>query len=552
MISTCLLALSLLAADLSAEERKILQTFRDEFVTIDTRGSGLAPYAIGKYEVTQALWQAVMGNNPSRWKGPRNSVERVSWPEAAEFCSRVTDKLHAGHLIGADQHVLLPTEAEWEFAARAGTATQYSFGDDPGQLGDYAWFQGNAAGNDPAVGAKKPNPWGLYDVHGYLWEWTDPFWRSTASVLSSPHQPIPIRGGSWKDRAADLSSSSRRLVERSLRDDAIGLRCVLVSTTIAAADDVATASQDKIVPEGAKLEPLWTEGEFTEGPALAPDGSIFFSDIGQSIYRYAPATGKTELFRQPSGRSNGLMFNAEGALIACEGANTGGNRRISITTGIVGGKDNTVLRDGTVRTLADRYEGQRFNSPNDLAIDGQGRVYFTDPRYVGHEPRELDFEAVYLVSRDGRVKIATREVSKPNGILVSPDGRKVYVSDNNPQGSRHLVALDVTSDGTLGGKRVLHDFGTLRGADGMTLDASGNIYAAAGAGDKAGVYVFDPAGKLLAMIPAPGDPTNCVFGGGSDGSSLYVTCANSRAMGTKYGLYRIRLLARGHHVVKLN
>ena len=310
-----------------------------------------------------------------------------------------------------------------------------------------------------------------------------------------------------------------------------------------AAEFKATA-QDRVVPAGSKLEKLWDEGEFTEGPALAPDGSIFFSDFGESIYRYDPKTGATKLFRRPSGRTNGLMFNQEGALIACEGANKGGNRRISITTGIEGEKD------GTVRTLADRYDGKRFNSPNDLAIDGQGRVYFTDPRYVGGESRELDFEAVFLVSPAGDVKIATRDVTKPNGILVSTDGRTVYVADNNPQGPRHLTAFTVKADGTLGDKQVLFDFGTGRGIDGMALDTRGNIYATAGTGDKAGVYVFDPAGQPLAMIAMPGDPTNCEFGGGMDGSSLYVTCANEQRAGTKYGLYRIKLNATGQHVVK--
>src|SRR5205085_9409180 len=140
----------------------------------------------------------------------------------------------------------------------------------------------------------------------------------------------------------------------------------------------------------------------------------------------------------------------------------------------------------------------------------------------------LDFEAVFLVSLDGNVKVATREVSKPNGILVSPTGKAVYLSDNNPQGSRHLVAFSVKSDGALEGKKVLHDFGTGRGIDGMALDTAGNIYATAGSGDKAGVYVFDPGGKPLALIPTPGDPTNCDFGGGNDGSNLYVTCANSK------------------------
>jgi sugar lactone lactonase YvrE len=320
---------------------------------------------------------------------------------------------------------------------------------------------------------------------------------------------------------------------------------LLLLISVVSAGPFQPTAQDRIVPAGAKLEMVWGEGEFTEGPALAPDGSILFSDIGESIYRYDPKTGKTELFRRPSGRANGLMFNPGGDLIACEGANAGGNRRISITTGIGGGQD------GQVKTLADRYEGKRFNSPNDLAIDAQGRVYFTDPRYVGNDTRELDFEGVFLVSTDGSVKLATRDVQKPNGILVSPDGKAVYVADNNPQGNRQLVAFNVKVDGTLGDKRTLFDFGGGRGIDGMALDTNGNLYATAGTGDKAGIYVFDPAGKPLAMIPAPGDPTNCEFGGGDGGSTLYVTCANSKDAGAKYGLFRIKLSGTGYHAVRL-
>ncbi len=536
------LIFALLAADASPEQLQLLKAFREEFVAVTPRDGKLQPFLIAKYEVPQNLWQAVMGSNPSRWKGPRNSVEMISYADAEEFCRKATKLLHDAALIDSAQVIRLPSEAEWEFAARAGTTTKYSFGDDPKQLTDYGWFTGNAAGNDPPVGAKKPNPWGLYDVHGYLWEWV----ASDAPSAGSQKQAV-IRGGSWKDKADDLTSASRRVVSADLRDDAVGLRCVLTAVTAqtAAASQFRPTAQEKIVPAGAKLEMVWGEGDFTEGPALAPDGSIFFSDIGDSIYRYDPKNGKTDLFRRPSGRANGLMFNQQGDLIACEGANTGGNRRISITSGISGAKD------GTVKTLADRYEGKRFNSPNDLAIDAAGRVYFTDPRYVGGEPRELDFEAVFVVGTDGGVKIATREVTKPNGILVSPDGKTVYLADNNPQGNRHLVAFTVKSDGTLEGKRVLFDFGGGRGIDGMALDTAGNIYAAAGTREKAGIYVFDSAGQPLAFLSTPGDPTNCDFGGGNDASTLYVTCANSHDAGLKYGLYRVKVNASGYHVVKL-
>jgi len=148
-----------------------------------------------------------------------------------------------------------------------------------------------------------------------------------------------------------------------------GLTLVISGIPISAADN-------PIVPDGAKLEKLWSEGEFTEGPACGPGFCIYFSDIGNRIMRFSPDTKKTKVFREPSGRANGLDFDPQGRLVAAEGANTGGNRRITLTE-----------KAGTVRTLADRWDGKRFNSPNDLTIDTLGRVYFTDPRYVGQEPQ---------------------------------------------------------------------------------------------------------------------------------------------------------------------
>jgi gluconolactonase len=304
----------------------------------------------------------------------------------------------------------------------------------------------------------------------------------------------------------------------------------------------ATA-QEQVVPQGAKLELVFNDGDFTEGPTAAADGAILFSDIGNRIMRFDPETKQTTVFRSPSGRSNGLMFDQQGRLVACEGANAGGNRRISITD-----------KDGAVRTLADRYDGKRFNSPNDLAIDAKGRVYFTDPRYVGNDPRELDFEGVFLVDTDGKVTIATRDVEKPNGILVSPDGKRVYVADNNsqPTGKHQLVAFTVQHDGTLADKQVLFDFGPhRRGIDGMTLDQEGNIYATAGSKAEAGVYVFSPEGKPLAFIATSGEPTNCVFGIGKESKTLYITAAgpaSSDNRARRFGLYRIGLRTTGHHI----
>jgi gluconolactonase len=327
---------------------------------------------------------------------------------------------------------------------------------------------------------------------------------------------------------------------------AVGLSLAVAGACLAAAKpapNFVPQMQTKIVPAGAKPEVAWNDGEFTEGPAPGRGGKVLFSDIGNRILEYDPATGKVSVFREPSGKSNGLMFDAVGRLVACEGAGPGGNRRVSITE-----------HDGTVRVLADRFEGKRFNSPNDLAIAPDGRVYFTDPRYGGDDPRELDFEGVFVVDSGGTARVATREVEKPNGILVSADGKTVYVSDNNSRsdGAHQLLAFRVQADGTLAGKRVLFDFGPdRRGIDGMTLDEQGNIYAAAGRGDEAGIYVFNRRGTALAFIPTPGDPTNCVFGLGEQLSTLFITAAgpapeNSRPR--RYALYRIRLALPGYHV----
>ncbi len=319
----------------------------------------------------------------------------------------------------------------------------------------------------------------------------------------------------------------------------IGL--ILCAGKLSAADFTPTA-QASIVPAESKLELLWAAGEFTEGPALAPDGAIVFSDIGTTIYRFDPKTGKVTTFREKSGRANGLMYNAQGELIACEGASSGGGRRISITTA-----------SGDVKTLSSGWQGKTFNSPNDLAIAPNGDIYITDPRYGGDEPREIDFEGVFLVKPDGTTTLATRDVTKPNGILITADGKTAFVANNDPRGTKTLLRFTLQKDGSLADKQVLFDFGEGRGIDGMTLDQEGNIYATAGTGDKAGIYVFAPDGKQLAFIALPGDPTNCVFGGGDQARMLYITAATTKksAQGaTLYGLYRIPLAKPGYHLVK--
>jgi sugar lactone lactonase YvrE len=281
------------------------------------------------------------------------------------------------------------------------------------------------------------------------------------------------------------------------------------------------------VAPGAKLEKLWSDGEFTEGPAEAPDGSIYFSDIGNRIVRFDPRTNETSTFRDPSGRSNGLKFDARGRLLTCEGANTGGNRRVSITE-----------KDGTVRTLADKFDGRRFNSPNDLCLDAKGRVYFSDPRYVGDEKRELEHESVYRIDPDAKVTRVVSDVKKPNGLVISPDGKTLYVAESggDPGAPRQLLAYPLNADGTVGPRKVLHDFGKGRGIDGMTVTTEGMIVATAGSGAAGGIYFFSPEGVRLGFLATPEDPNNCCFAR-PDRKTLYITAGKS--------LYRIQLTVAG-------
>ena len=291
---------------------------------------------------------------------------------------------------------------------------------------------------------------------------------------------------------------------------------------------LAFAEPPAFTAPGAKVEKLWGEGSFTEGPVEGPDGAVYFSDIGDRIMKFDPKTGKTTAFRDPSGRSNGLKFDSMGRLLACEGANTGGRRRISRTE-----------KDGTIRSLADAFDGKKFNAPNDLTLDAKGRVYFTDPRYVGDEPLELTRESVYRIDADGSVHEVIRDVKKPNGLVFAPDGKTLYLaqSERVAEGTtRKLLAYPANADGSFGAKKELHDFGQQRGIDGMTVAADSTIVATAGSKDTAGIYFFSPEGKKLGFLATPEDPSNCCFGG-AEKNILYITAGKS--------LYRVTLTLKG-------
>jgi formylglycine-generating enzyme required for sulfatase activity len=192
------------------------------------------PFAVAKYEVTQELYWVVMGSNPAKWQGPRNSVEMVSWDDANEFCRKVTLELRERKLLKDNEVIRLPSEAEWEYACRAGSKAAYSFGDKVDELKDYAWYKANSKGEDPPVGKKKPNDWGLYDMHGYVWEWCSDNWHKdyegapadgSAWMVQDEKEHV-IRGGSWADDAESARSAFRAHKPADHRSDSIGFRCV--------------------------------------------------------------------------------------------------------------------------------------------------------------------------------------------------------------------------------------------------------------------------------------------------------------------------------------
>lgn len=264
-----------------------------------------------------------------------------------------------------------------------------------------------------------------------------------------------------------------------------------------------------------------------EGPAWSPSGELFFTGNGR-IYR-RDAQGKVHVFRQPPDGANGLLFDREGRLVACET----GNRRVTRTG-----------RDGSITVMADRFEGKRFNSPNDLSIDARGRIYFSDPRYGKRDGMELP-EGVYRIDAPGKVVrvLAPGTVERPNGVLVSRDGKSLYVADNNNNtvgGARKLwrFALNAAGDPDPRSRALVFDWGDARGPDGLKMDAEGRLYVAAGRSRpappfetadkfKGGIYILSPEGALLRFVAIPVDEvTNCAFGG-ARGNTLYITAGGT-------------------------
>jgi gluconolactonase len=269
-----------------------------------------------------------------------------------------------------------------------------------------------------------------------------------------------------------------------------------------------------------KIVKLHTGFKFTEGPAADRDGNLYFSDIpAQRIHR-VDAKGKLSVFREKSNLANGLKVNARGEVVACEMA----------------GRVVAISSDGKkVRVLADKFQGKRFNAPNDLVIDKGGGIYFTDPSFGAPQPLPQGKTAVYYIAPGGKVTRLIDNLGQPNGVVLSPDEKTLYVI---PTGPAEMMAYRVESPGKIGKGRV---FCTLRGkgdkkgtgGDGLTVDAKGNLYITS----QIGIQVFSPRGKLLGVIAFPEQPANVAFGG-ADRKTLYVTARTS--------LYTVRMQAKGH------
>lgn len=272
---------------------------------------------------------------------------------------------------------------------------------------------------------------------------------------------------------------------------------------------------------------------FTEGPAADERGDVYFTDILNNRILVRRASGELEVFRQPSGRTNGQTFDAQGRLYHCEGAEMGpgGGRRIS----------RTDLRTGAYEVLSERYQGVRYNSPNDIVVDVQGRVYFTDPRYGDRSDMEMEIEGVYRLDPDGAVERILEQpaIQRPNGLAVTLDARTLYVIDSAHVvgGNRKVWAFDLDESGRASGQRQVFDFAPGRGGDGMRLDVDGNLYVAAGIRTPRGphetddvppgIYRLTPQGELLDWIPIDEDVlTNLCFAG-ADGRTLYITAGKT-------------------------
>ena len=318
----------------------------------------------------------------------------------------------------------------------------------------------------------------------------------------------------------DIKAALPRVVgylRRQLRDDRPTTATPTARPDRYAAIETGTYLLDREVKTETALA-------FLEGPTVDRSGVVYFTNTRPAqILTWDPSRRALGVFREPSGGANGLILDREGRLLACEGDS---------------GRVTRIDRDTKqVTVLADQYEGHPLGGPNDLDLDGKGRIYFTS-RLNNRDPKAGNVNAVYRIDPDGSLAriLAAPAIDKPNGIAIAPDDQTLYLIDaDDGQGrARRIRAYDLKGDGTVANERLLFDFSPGRSGDGMTIDAEGNLYVAAGLhrrrnssetlDTRPGIHVISPAGKLLDFIAVPEDLiTNCAFGG-PDRRTLYITC----------------------------
>jgi gluconolactonase len=268
---------------------------------------------------------------------------------------------------------------------------------------------------------------------------------------------------------------------------------------------MATASYGaeklSIVTEGAKVEKLAGGFKFTEGPAADAEGNIFFTDIPNNRIHKWSADGKLSTFRENTGAANGLFFDKQGNLLACEG----NNRRVV-----------SISPDGEVKVLADKYKDKKFNRPNDLWLDPKGGVYFSDPYFGNISGMEQEGQYVYYITPDRKKVVRViDDMVRPNGLIGTVDGKTLYAAD---YGGGKTFEYGINEDGTLSNKKLFAPVGS----DGMTIDNQGNIYLTT----NVVVVVYNKNGEKIEVIKVPEQTSNVCFGG-KDKRTLFITARTS-------------------------
>jgi len=273
---------------------------------------------------------------------------------------------------------------------------------------------------------------------------------------------------------------------------------------------ISSAQGANLLAPGAEVTKLAGDFKFTEGPAADAQGNIFFTDIPNNHILKWSLDGTLSTSRENSGGANGLYFDKDGNLLVCEG---GGRRLVSIAP------------DNQVKILADKYEDKPFNSLNDLWIDPEGGIYFTDPRYGDRDNMDQDGEHVYyLTPCRCKIRRVIDDMVRPNGVIGTPNGKRLYVTDN---GGGKTFVYTIEKDGTLSGKKLFCQ----AGADGMTIDVKGNVYLTTDV-----VAIYNRKGEKIEAIQVPERPANVTFGG-PDRKTLFITARTS--------LYSIEMNVKG-------